>query len=193
MRPVSVDTMRASSRASNLVAVAALAVAVVSAIGSLPRAHWRVPRTAAIVGHTVGLDQRWNMFAPHPVTRSIWLVGRARLADGSEVDPLWGGAPRFDKPEDVQDRHPNERWRKLTERAGRASRTAEAVTGYLCERAKSYGDVVSVELFRLSSPIDAGDAVRSERVGRRLCDGVAEGPTARDYRLGTLDEHHIAR
>lgn len=42
----------------------------------------------------IGLDQRWNMFAPAPCKRSdFWFTVVATLQDGSEINVLQNGAP----------------------------------------------------------------------------------------------------
>lgn len=58
------------------------------------------------------LDQKWNMFAPRPLLDDGWLVIPGLLADGSEVDVLYGEyqAARYDKESYKQRPHPSIHW-----------------------------------------------------------------------------------
>ncbi len=72
-----------------------------------------LPSRFAWVGHLLRIDQRWDMFAPSPLTDDGWYVVPGRLADGSRVDVLRGGRPlSWNKPESVSATYPNQRWRK---------------------------------------------------------------------------------
>ena len=57
--------------------------------------------------------QRWDMFAPRPMTFDGWHVIPARLHDGREVDLFSGGkAVTWEKPQRVSRMYANTRWRK---------------------------------------------------------------------------------
>ena len=61
----------------------------------------------------LGLDQRWEMFAPDPRKDDGWWVVPARLADGSEVDLFRGRSPIvWDKPDSPSGEFRSHRWRK---------------------------------------------------------------------------------
>lgn len=101
---------------------------------------WSVPKFGSSIGHTLRLDQRWDMFAPVPFTDDGWFVIPGELANGEFVE-LWQGgdvawasdaeratwtraleAPKeakqraYDlsrqKPALVSAMYPNQRWRK---------------------------------------------------------------------------------
>eukprot|EP00911_Craspedida_sp_UC1_P001654 UC1_evm3s1252 len=66
------------------------------------------------VANVLRLNQKWDMFSPHPATHEGWIVMPARLNDGRVVD-LWhdGAAVDWDRPQDTATTMPNWRWRKL--------------------------------------------------------------------------------
>jgi hypothetical protein len=62
---------------------------------------------------TLGLDQKWDMFAPYPLTYDGWYVIDGRLRNGSEVNVLHPDrGVSFEQPASIADQYPNERWRK---------------------------------------------------------------------------------
>jgi hypothetical protein len=63
------------------------------------------------VGYTLGLEQRFDLFAPKPTIIDGWFVAVATLEDGSQVDLLQGGdAVRWEKPQMLSARYPNGHW-----------------------------------------------------------------------------------
>jgi hypothetical protein len=58
-------------------------------------------------------DQKWNMFSPNPLRADGWWVIPGQLVDGSEVELLHGGAVSWDKPDQISETFPNQRWRKF--------------------------------------------------------------------------------
>lgn len=63
-------------------------------------------------GNSLRLDQRWNMYAPHPRSVHGWLVVAADLADGTQVDIFTGRPISWDKPQDIGTYLGNDRWRR---------------------------------------------------------------------------------
>ncbi|MFL6440159.1 MAG: HTTM domain-containing protein [Terriglobales bacterium] len=65
------------------------------------------------IGLTLAIDQKWDMFAPNPLTYDGWYVIEGRLRDGRPVDVLH---PRqrvsYQQPASIADQYKNERWRK---------------------------------------------------------------------------------
>ena len=96
------------------------------------------PPSANLVGYLLRLDQRWNMFSPYPPKDDGWFVMPGTLQDGSSVE-LWTGrrAVRWEKPPDILDQYPNDRWWKFMEKIypfqqrGREI-TLAAYAGYVC-------------------------------------------------------------
>lgn len=64
-------------------------------LSTIGGAAWSVPAGPRAVGHLLRLDQKWNMFAPFPMTDDGWYAMPGQLADGRWVD-LWnGGEPQW--------------------------------------------------------------------------------------------------
>lgn len=68
-------------------------------------------------GDTIGLilaiDQRWDMFAPNPLTYDGWYVVEGKLRDGTHVNVLHPESPvSYEKPASIADQYKDERWRK---------------------------------------------------------------------------------
>ena len=77
------------------------------------RPNWmRIPSRLTWIGHTLRLDQRWNMFSPGPLTEDGWYVIEGRFKDGRVLDLFSGKELTWDKPRDVAHTYPNQRWRK---------------------------------------------------------------------------------
>lgn len=73
----------------------------------------RLPSNALWLGHALRLDQRWNMFSPGPLTEDGWYVIEAQRRDGTTLDLFRNGEPVvWEKPQDVANTYPNQRWRK---------------------------------------------------------------------------------
>jgi hypothetical protein len=65
------------------------------------------------IGITLGVDQRWDMFAPNPLTYDGWYVVEGQLRDGHHVNVLHPDQPvSYAKPASIADTIKNERWRK---------------------------------------------------------------------------------
>lgn len=65
------------------------------------------------IGLTLGLDQRWDMFAPNPLTYDGWYVIEGHLRDGRTVNVMNPDRPlTFTQPASIADQYKNERWRK---------------------------------------------------------------------------------
>ena len=65
------------------------------------------------IGITLGVDQRWDMFAPNPLTYDGWWVIEGVLKDGRHVNVLHPDRPiSYAKPASIADQLKDERWRK---------------------------------------------------------------------------------
>jgi len=63
------------------------------------------------VGYGLGLEQRFDLFAPKPTIIDGWLVAVATLEDGRQVDLIEEGrAVTWDKPELLSARYTNGHW-----------------------------------------------------------------------------------
>ncbi|PYY15322.1 MAG: hypothetical protein DMG60_18010 [Acidobacteria bacterium] len=65
------------------------------------------------LGITLNLDQRWDMFAPNPLTYDGYYVITGQLRDGREINVTHPDRPvTYAQPESIADQYKNERWRK---------------------------------------------------------------------------------
>lgn len=79
------------------------------------------------------LDQKWNMFAPRPLTEDGYFVFVGETREGKWVDPwiVGDGQVRWQKPQHVASTFPDARWRKLL--TNLADPVQEAWRPYLLE------------------------------------------------------------
>lgn len=81
---------------------------------TLPQFNVDVPPPWNRIASVLRLDQKWNMFAPHPTRDDGWYVIEGELRDGTKVD-VWRmieEAPSYEKPSLVSEAYDNARWRK---------------------------------------------------------------------------------
>lgn len=65
------------------------------------------------IGLVLAIDQRWDMFAPNPLTYDGWYVIEGHLRDGTHVNVLHPESPvSYEKPASIADQYKDERWRK---------------------------------------------------------------------------------
>jgi hypothetical protein len=65
------------------------------------------------IGLILAVDQRWDMFAPNPLTYDGWYVIEGKLRDGARVNVLHPQNPvTYEKPASIADQYKDERWRK---------------------------------------------------------------------------------
>jgi hypothetical protein len=104
-------TLRSSVAVNILVSLLAVYVLIFSLQVVYPaRFGWFDQRWKS-VGYALGLEQRFDLFAPKPTIIDGWFVTVATLDDGSQVDLLQDGAMvRWEKPEMLSARYPNGHW-----------------------------------------------------------------------------------
>lgn len=72
-----------------------------------------MPKNAKFIGYIFRWDQYWSMFAPYPMKNDGWYVIVGQLKNGKEVDLfLHNKKVSWEKPKDVSETYPNQRWRK---------------------------------------------------------------------------------
>ena len=71
-----------------------------------------VPKPLAPFVRVARLDQKWEMFAPHPLKDDGWFVVAGHLHDGTGTELFRGGPVRFDKPERIAQSYNGQRWSK---------------------------------------------------------------------------------
>jgi len=73
----------------------------------------KIPENFLWIGHTLRIDQRWNMFSPFPLKDDGWWVMPAKLRNGTELDVFTGAMPvSYEKPPLMSALYPTGRWRK---------------------------------------------------------------------------------
>ncbi|MDQ3353662.1 MAG: hypothetical protein M3507_04105 [Actinomycetota bacterium] len=122
------ERLETSQFGRRLLSVLLVAVVAAAVLWNLPESAVR-EQTAPVVEqivNTVGLDQRWNLFAPNPPRRTFEVVARIEYTDGSLV--LWR-SPR------------NDRWRKWlgTIRSERSRRLWEPTAAWIATHHDSAG------------------------------------------------------
>ena len=157
------------------VALAAFALTVFST--SLP-AYIAVGRPAPIddVLRYADLMQKWNMFAPNPVTADGWMHIPAVLADGTQLDLATGGPPS-DAPLFADPLY--SRWTKVTEWIA----SPDGVP-YRQEYSRMYCRLRNLHLQPGQSPIVSFDLIYYER------QIPPPGGTPTPVRVITLNSHH---
>jgi hypothetical protein len=121
----------------------------------------------------LSLDQRWDMFSPDPARADGWLLGPARLLDGTTFD-LYTGGPADDRSERYSDPLYT-RWAKVNERI------ADAGYGdYRLEYAQYFCRERNLHLRPGQVPLDSFELIYIERVIR----APEEGPPL-------LNEHQL--
>lgn len=95
-----------------IVCLSALAYVLLWNIATLPKASGAIPTRLVGIGWMLGLEQRWDMFAPQPMTDDGWFVLPAVLRDGTELDLITREPVSWDKPELASDLHWSDRWQK---------------------------------------------------------------------------------
>ncbi len=95
------------------------------------------PQSWNWIGHSLGLDQVWDMFAPFPLKDDGWFVAPARLRDGRQVNLLRDGQPvRWDEPADLPATFRDPIWQKYLLNLWSASNAAHRAyfAAYLVRR-----------------------------------------------------------
>lgn len=120
-------------------AIAAFMFYVVTSynVYTLPQVKQAVPDHVLALAKTARLDQRWDMFAPYPLTISIYLQVPGKLRDGSSVNlyPLTSPEKDWVPPTRFTTLYENYRWRKYVDRVNSHKNNAvrKAYGNHLCK------------------------------------------------------------
>jgi hypothetical protein len=128
--------------------------------------------TAGLV-RFLSLDQRWDMFSPDPARADGWMLGPARLTDGTTFD-LYSDRPADDRSERYSDPLYT-RWVKVHERIANAG-----YGDYRLEYARYFCRVRNLHLRQGQVPLDSFELIYIERVVRAPEEGP---PLFNEYRL----------
>lgn len=82
-------------------------------LDTLKNFSYRTPKEISWIGELLRIDQKWDMFAPHPSNYNGWYIIVGELSDGTQIDLFRDGAKVvWEKPKLVSSLYKNERWRK---------------------------------------------------------------------------------
>lgn len=100
--------------------------------------EYKIPEPLDKIAWTLGLNQRWDMFAPHPMSVSGWFVIPGELGDGTKVDVFnkQVGIPNQDQTYNLPSDLDSQSWRKyFTDFLPDGnSKVQEYFAGYMCRR-----------------------------------------------------------
>lgn len=123
-------------------------------------------------------DTPWNMFAPDPMRTDGWYVMPGELASGEEVDAFHQRPIRWDRPPDVAQSYPNDRWRKYLKNVRWSEYPSQrrAFAGYLCDRWNRNHDdeLVRLSVVYVAQPtrFDGPEPTRRVQIGNYSCSVV---------------------
>ncbi|HUG05047.1 MAG TPA: HTTM domain-containing protein, partial [Candidatus Limnocylindria bacterium] len=121
----------------------------------------------------LSLDQRWDMFSPDPARADGWMLGPARLTDGTTFD-LYTGGPVDNTSERYSDPLYT-RWVKVHERIANAG-----YGDYRLEYARHFCRARNLHLQPGQVPLDSFEMIYIERVVRPPGEGP---PVFNEYHL----------
>ncbi len=94
------------------------------------------PKHVSYLAHVFRINQKWGMFAPAPLTKSIYprLTGELRNGDEVNLYRRTSSAPDWQPPQDMYSLYENYRWRKYLGHVNRHSKDAvrRGYGDYLC-------------------------------------------------------------
>ncbi len=103
----------------------------------MPGMQGQMPQSVNHLARAFRLNQRWDMFAPYPLTSSSYLLIPGNLRNGEQVDvyPLTSSLPDWQVPQRFYPLYDGYRWRKYLGRVDSHKNNAvrEAFGSYLCK------------------------------------------------------------
>ena len=122
-------------------------------LSTLENPRWQMPRGVKTFGQLLRLDQKWNMFAPFPLTDDGWYIVLGTLSNGRGVDLLRGAVPVISvKPAIISATFNNHRWRKyaMNLRRDEYEDFRKYLAKYLCDVWKERLELRSVDVIFMS-------------------------------------------
>lgn len=167
--------------AGSLIAGVAFYVATSFNIHGLPQVTTYMPRHVDYLARSTRLEQRWDMFAPFPLTLSSYVLIPGKLRNGESVDvyPLTSSKPGWQPPERFYPLYDGYRWRKYLGRVDGHNNNAvrSGLGSYLCRqwnaKAKSRDtQLATLEIVVVTLQTNTEDAPKLEnrrRIWRHWC------------------------
>jgi hypothetical protein len=88
-----------------------MVVMVLWNIGNIRGQPWRLVPALDTLAYTIGLNQRWDMFAPDPDNTDGWFVVAGILRNGQTVDLMTGASPvSYARPASVAGSYQSQMW-----------------------------------------------------------------------------------
>jgi hypothetical protein len=106
--------LRTGRRTEALIVGTLLVLALVWNIQSVAPEEraWMTPPPLDVTGRILGINQRWQTFAPTPPADDGWYVMPAQTSEGKTIDAWTGAELSWVKPEDVAASFGSKRWNK---------------------------------------------------------------------------------
>lgn len=139
-----------------------------------------IPNGMNWIARLFRIDQKWNMFAPHPATNDGWFIVEGVTENGHKVDLLNNSKNSvYEKPGNYKDQFRNYRWRKYMRNMliKKNEKYYPYFGDYLCRKRELYNSdnrLVSVELHYMmekSLPGYKTEDIRQQFIFRHKCDG----------------------
>lgn len=105
-------------------------------VGTIPGSSVQWAQKFEGFAYILRIDQKWEMFAPFPLTDDGWYLIKGQQRNGNLVDPLTNEPPTEVKPLDVRNTYKDFRWRKymMSLWAGQSSGYRMGYGRYLCRK-----------------------------------------------------------
>jgi predicted DCC family thiol-disulfide oxidoreductase YuxK len=104
---------------------------------ALPQVKQSTPTHVSQIAKTARIDQRWDMFAPYPLTTSMYVLIPGKLRNGATVNlyPMTSDDASWQRPDRYYSLYDNYRWRKYIGRVNSHKNNAvrRALGNYLCK------------------------------------------------------------
>jgi hypothetical protein len=106
-------------------------------VHALPQVKQSAPAHVYQIAKMARLDQRWDMFAPYPLTHSMYLLIPGELRDSTAVNlyPKTSDDASWQRPDRYYSLYDGYRWRKYFGRVSSHNNNAvrQALGNYLCK------------------------------------------------------------
>jgi len=104
---------------------------------ALPQIKQSIPEHVNRIAKTTRLNQKWDMFAPYPLTKSLYVLIPGKLRNGTSVNlyPMTSEDTSWQPPDRYYSLYKNYRWRKYIGRVNSHKNNAvrKALGSYLCK------------------------------------------------------------
>jgi len=121
-------------------------------------------------------DPTWSMFAENPPDERSWFVMPATLESGRQIDALQRANVTWERPDNIYNTFPDERWRKLIYKLPLQEESAlrEPFAQYLCSRWNSNQNdrMEQVQIVNVREPVSFDGSTPSQQrneIGQYSC------------------------